>query len=297
MKVHYGFENIEKIKNPVVTTGSFDGVHVGHRVILNRLNTLANQNNGESVLITFHPHPRKVLFPEKAKELFLINSQKEKKYLLETVGINHVIIVEFTREFAKVTSDEFVQNYLLRKLNAHTIIVGFNHHFGHNREGDYKYLYDLSKKQNFSVEEIPMQDIENEAVSSTRIRKAIKQGHIGRANAYLDHPYFIIGDTKTITEDYLKNTCNSIEILIEEDIKMLPPDGRYAAKTIINGKSNNVMCEVIENRVFIHSLSDDSLPVNELVYLEMHKTIRLFNETNNYNTFDFDRNDVKELIY
>jgi riboflavin kinase / FMN adenylyltransferase len=297
MKVHYGFENIENIKNPVVTTGSFDGVHVGHRVILNRLNTLASENDGESVLITFHPHPRKVLFPEKAKDIFLINSQREKKYLLETVGINHVIIVEFTKEFAKITSSEFVQDYLLGKLKAHTIIVGFNHHFGHNREGDYKYLYDLSKKQNFSVEEIPMQDIENEAVSSTRIRKAINQGHIGRANAYLDHPYFIIGQTKPLHKNYSKNSFESLEILIEEDIKMLPPNGRYAAKTIVNNESNNVMCELIDNKVLIHSISNIRLPVNELVYLEMHKTIRLFNETDNNNTFDFDKNDVKELIY
>lgn len=297
MKVHYGFESISQIKKPVVTTGSFDGVHVGHRVILKRLNTIAHKNNGESVLITFHPHPRKVLFPEKSKDLFLINSQIEKKYLLESVQIDHVIIVEFTKEFSEISSQEFVQDYLIKKLNSHTIIVGFNHHFGHNRMGDYNYLYELSKKMNFAVEEIPMQDIENEAVSSTRIRKAIKEGHIGRANAYLDHPYFIIGKTKPVNEKRLTNSIISAEIIIDEDIKMLPPSGRYAAKLISNNYSFNTMCEINNRRVLIYLNCELDIFKNQPVYFELHKTIRLFKNDNNLSTFDADKIEIEELIY
>ena len=134
MQIHRSFDSLKGIKNPVVTTGTFDGVHLGHKVIINRLNDLAKGVKGESVLITFHQHPRKVLYPEAAKELKLINSQQEKIYLLEKAGLDHLVIINFTKEFAKTTSNEFVENILLDKLQAKIIIVGFNHHFGHNRE-------------------------------------------------------------------------------------------------------------------------------------------------------------------
>jgi len=184
MKIYKSFEEAAGIRNPVVTTGSFDGVHIGHKTILNRLKNLAEKNNGESVLITFHPHPRKVLYPDTAgKDLRLITSQEEKLYLLRKAGLDNVIIVEFTREFARTTSEEFISRYIHGILKAKVVVAGFNHHFGFNKEGDYKQLWSLRSKYNFDAEEIPEQEVMHETVSSTKIRQAIKEGFIQKANA------------------------------------------------------------------------------------------------------------------
>ena len=239
MKIHYNFDNFDEIKNPVVTTGTFDGVHVGHSIIINRLKQLAKEIDGESVLITFHPHPRKVLFPEQAMNLKLINTQNEKKKMLAKTGLDHLFIIKFTKDFSQISSQSFVNDILLDRLKAKIIVVGFNHHFGHNRQGDYDYLYHLSQKRNFIVEEIPQQDIENEAVSSTRIRKAIFDGHIMKANAYLDHQYFIKGK---LNDFNLQNLSCGIEI--EEPEKLLPPAGRYAVKLEQEDKIVNCFCEI-----------------------------------------------------
>ena len=201
MKIFRSFEEAKNIRNPVVTTGSFDGVHIGHKTILNRLKMLAEKYNGESVLITFDPHPRKVLYPETAgKDLKLINSQEEKLELLEKAGLDNVIIIEFTREFSKITSEEFVRDILHGILNARVVVVGFNHHFGFNKEGDYKQLWGWQEKYNFEAEEIPEQEVQHETVSSTKIRKAISEGYIQRANAYLDHYYMIMGTAEKLSE-------------------------------------------------------------------------------------------------
>ena len=160
MKIFRNFEEAKNIRNPVVTTGSFDGVHIGHKTILNRLKMLAEKYDGESVLITFDPHPRKVLYPDTAgKDLKLINSQEEKLELLEKAGLNNVIIIEFTREFSKVTSKQFVRDFLHGMLHAKVVVAGFNHHFGFNKEGDYKQLWDWQEKYNFEAEEIPEQEV------------------------------------------------------------------------------------------------------------------------------------------
>ena len=147
MRIFRSFEEAGGLKNPVVTTGSFDGVHIGHKSILNRLRMLADKYNGESVLITFHPHPRKVLYPETAgRDLRLINSQEEKIYLLEKAGLDNVIIIKFTLEFSKVTSEQFVRDYLSNALKSRVVVVGFNHHFGFNKEGDYRQLWGWREK-------------------------------------------------------------------------------------------------------------------------------------------------------
>ncbi len=140
MQVHFSLDQIPEIPFPVVTMGSFDGVHAGHRVIISRLKTLAEKQGGHTVLITFHPHPRMVLYPESAgKDLKLISTLDEKCRLLEEAGLDHLVVMEFTSDFARTTSREFVEEYLVGKLKAHTIVVGFNHYFGHNKEGDFSF--------------------------------------------------------------------------------------------------------------------------------------------------------------
>lgn len=249
MRVFHSFDELTAIPNPVVTTGSFDGVHVGHKAIINRINWQAKQIGGESVLITFHPHPRKVLFPETAgKDLFLINSQREKVELLTKAGLNNLIIVEFTRAFSEISSIDFIRNLLVTKLHARKIVIGFNHQFGHNREGNFEYLDELGKYYGFDVEEIPEQDLHNETVSSTLIRKAIQEGRIQRANAYLDHHYMIIGKAVKGSKLLTNLDITTFFIVIDEECKLVPPDGVYAIRVESAGESSKAIANIRNNR-------------------------------------------------
>ncbi|MDA3911413.1 MAG: FAD synthetase family protein [Bacteroidales bacterium] len=305
MKIHTDFDHCGEIKNAVITTGTFDGVHIGHKIILDRLNFLAKSVNGESVLITFHPHPRKILFPDKCGDLKLINSQEEKKQLLAKTGLDHLFIIPFTLEFSKTTSHTFVNDILLKKLHARIIIVGFNHHFGHNREGDYSYLHKLSKTHNFDVEEIPMKDIEHEAVSSTRIRKALQEGHIQRTNAYLDHYYNIQGETIECN-DFPGNTDNKVyEILIEEEEKLIPPVGSYAIS--VNQENHHGLSIILSQhsekpRVYIlgidENLTFDTNKRNNIFYHKKISTNYQMNQAKQIETQILeDINEINELIF
>jgi riboflavin kinase/FMN adenylyltransferase len=190
LKIFKDFKTAKGIKNPVVTIGSFDGVHVGHKAILKRLNELAKQYEGESVVITFEPHPRKVLYPETTgKNLWSITSYEEKLKLLAESGIDNVIVVEFTKEFSKITNEQFVKEFLHDILNVKVVVAGFNHHFGFNKEGNNIQLRNLQEKYGFLVEEVPVQKIEHEIVSSEKIRLAINEGNIQKANILLGHDF------------------------------------------------------------------------------------------------------------
>lgn len=236
MKIYYGFDEVESIKNAVVTTGSFDGVHMGHQKIISRVKELALESSGESVVITFYPHPRKVLYPETAgKDLLMINTRKEKIHLLEKAGINHLIFVEFTHDFANTSSAEFVEEYLVNKLNTKIYVTGQNHHFGKNRDGDIEELQKLSKDLDFKVELIPLQDIQNVDVSSTLIRESIIRGKVDKANVYLTHPYFIIGQLQSGSQLYKRMGYHTFRIEIAEKYKLIPPCGSYRVKVNFQG--------------------------------------------------------------
>jgi riboflavin kinase/FMN adenylyltransferase len=285
MKIFRSFEEARSIRNPVVTTGSFDGVHIGHKTILNRLKMLAEKYDGESVLITFDPHPRKVLYPDTAgKDLKLINSQEEKLELLEKAGLDNVIIIEFTREFSRITSEQFVRDYLHGMLNARVVVVGFNHHFGFNKEGDYKQLWAWQGKYNFEAEEIPEQEVYNETVSSTRIRQAISEGYIQKANAYLDHYYIVIGKT----EEYYHESPSGLPLLLKvpvtEECKLLPSSGIYAV-SVTSATSNSkgmviilrkadekpeVLVNIFESKAF-----NDSEKISILFHKKIHGAVNL----------------------
>lgn len=276
MNIFSGFEQARGIRNPVVTTGSFDGVHIGHKTILNRLKMLAEKYDGESVLITFHPHPRKVLYPETAgKNLKLINSQEEKLELLRKAGLDNLIIVEFTREFSRTTSEEFVRDYLYGILQAKVVVVGFNHHFGFNKEGDYKHLWELREKYNFEAEEIPEQEVQHETVSSTKIRKAISEGYIQRANAYLDHYYMIMGVSERLTSSV---DFSFVKIPMTEECKLLPATGIYAVSVIsddVNSKGMAVISESLEKKqeVLVHIFEDENVFPGKTTTILFHKMI------------------------
>jgi len=277
MKIFRGFEQAKGIRNPVVTTGSFDGVHIGHKTILNRLRKLADKYDGESVLITFDPHPRKVLYPETAgKGLKLINSQEEKLELLRKSGLDNLIIVEFTREFSKTTSEEFVRDYLHGYLNAKVVVVGFNHHFGFNQEGDYRQLWGWREKYKFEAEEIPEQEVQHETVSSTKIRKAISEGYIQRANAYLDHYYMIMGIPERYDSLF---DLPFLRIPPVEECKLLPATGIYAVSVTSGGLNSKGMAIIFssqeyKNEVILHVFGDEDQYRGKTISLLFHKMIR-----------------------
>jgi riboflavin kinase / FMN adenylyltransferase len=279
MKVFRSFEEARNIINPVVTTGSFDGVHIGHKTILNRLKLLAEKHKGESVLITFDPHPRKVLYPETSgKDLKLINSQEEKLELLEKAGLNNIIIIEFTREFSKVTSEQFVRDYLHGILNAKVVVAGFNHHFGFNKEGDYRQLWEWQNKYNFEAEEIPEQEVQNETVSSTKIRQAISSGYIQRANAYLDHYYLIIGIPERFNYEGNSGLPLFMKIPLVEECKILPSEGIYAV-SVESGKCYSKGMVIIHSEngekpdVLLNIFDVTTFPVSKKLAIYFHKKI------------------------
>lgn len=282
MRIYKNFDAVGEIRNAVVTTGSFDGVHIAHKVILQHLRNHADEINGETVLITFDPHPKKVLYPETVgKDLYLINSRREKIYLLEKAGLDNLIIIDFTVEFSKITSVEFVKNILLNKLHARKIVIGFNHHFGHKREGDYEALRKLGIENGFDVEEIPEQDIQNELVSSAKIRKSLMEGDIQKANTYLDHHYLIMGPAKPSNIMLSEIGFPSLTIRIEEDCKLVPPNGVYAV--IVNGgiKPIKGLCFIRKNEespidtlVEVHLIGSNEQLANKVLALYFYKRIR-----------------------
>ncbi len=306
MRVYYHTaEAAGKINRAVVTTGSFDGVHIGHKLIINRLNEIAREIGGESALITFYPHPRKVLYPDQ-ENLKMINSQEEKIELLRKAGLENLIIIPFSLEFSKTTSRDFAVNMLIGHLGARVVVVGHNHHFGYARKGDYSYLHRLSRNMGFGVEEIPLQMIENETVSSTKIRKALSEGNIQRANAYLDHQYIIKGSLYkgTLAEGPVSGQVAGSTIDTGE--KLVPPPGIYATNLVSGGvwmKSMTLITQCAENLPQVESilLYDKLEPEALQGTLYFYKRVWDGDPVNNGQTdrgaLDEARDLVEELIY
>jgi len=229
VKIYKSTEEFKNVENPVVTTGTFDGVHLGHRTILNRLKEIAARNKGETVLLTFFPHPRMVLYPDD-NDLKLLNTQNEKIKLLENAGIDHFIIIPFTKEFSRLTAVEFVRDILVNKIGVKKLVIGYNHHFGRNREGTLEQLKEYAPAYGFEIEEIPAQEVDNVNISSTKIRDALLDGDIQTANLYLGYDYFLSGNVikgRQVGQTLGFPTAN---IEVEETYKLIPADGVYAVK-------------------------------------------------------------------
>ena len=192
MKVHRDIEHLPSCKNAVVTIGTFDGVHLGHRKIIETLKQEAEKTQGETVIITFHPHPRKVI-SSAILGIRLINTLDEKIELLEQTGIDHLVVVPFTDAFANQPAEEYVQNFLVEKLHPHIIIIGYDHRFGKDRLGDYRLLEKLAPIYNYTLKEIPKHVLDEIAISSTNIREAIIHSDIETANKLLGYEFFFEG--------------------------------------------------------------------------------------------------------
>lgn len=231
MKVYTNIAEFKDVDNPIVTTGTFDGVHLGHQKIIHRLKNLAKTENGETVLLTFYPHPRMILFPDD-NELKLLNTLPEKTKLLEKYGIDHLIIHPFTKEFSRLTSIEFVRNILVNSIHTKRLVIGYNHHFGRNREGSFEHLKEYGPLYGFEVEEIPAKDVDHIEISSTKIRNALLLGDVKTANAFLGHTYSITGNVikgRQIGRTIGYPTAN---IEVNDAYKLVPADGIYAVKVM-----------------------------------------------------------------
>lgn len=232
MRIFQDFDSIKEIKRPVLTIGTFDGVHIGHQKILERVQQEADKINGESVLFTFYPHPRMVLFPE-SHGLKLLQTQAQKIEKLRRFGLDNVIVFPFTKEFSRLTATEFVRDYLVNKLNVQKLVIGYDHQFGKNREGTLGFLKDAAEVYGFEVLEIPAQEIDEVNVSSTKIRNALLNGDIEVANTYLGEAYELSGVVER--GDSIGTSINypTANLKIDSELKLIPSNGVYAVEILM----------------------------------------------------------------
>jgi riboflavin kinase / FMN adenylyltransferase len=227
MKIYNNIDEFTRLENAVVTIGTFDGVHIGHQKIISRLLEITRQTSGESVILTFFPHPRMILHPEDVN-IKLINTISEKATLLEEAGIDHLIITPFTRDFSNLSPEEYIRSFLINRIGTRRIVIGYDHRFGKDRSGGLQQLQQFSSEYGFEVEEIPEQDIHDVAVSSTKIRQALLSGDIETANDFLGYPFSITG--KVIKGDQIGRQLGfpTANLFVEETYKLIPSDGIYA---------------------------------------------------------------------
>ena len=236
MKVHHSIQNFkEKKHSSILTIGTFDGVHIGHQKIIERLNQIKDHPKDKSMILTFYPHPRRVL--HHGNEIKMLNTFDEKIQLLDKFDLDHLVVEPFTAEFSRLSALGFVRDILVNQLYIKKLVIGYDHHFGKNREGNFEQLKEYGELYGFEVEEIPAQEIENVSVSSTKIRDAIEKGEIEKANKYLGYHYLLTGDI--VKGEGLGRKINfpTINLHIKDDYKLIPKTGVYIVKTILNQKT------------------------------------------------------------
>ncbi len=272
MKTYSDIHSFSSLKNAVVTIGTFDGVHIGHQKIISSIIESAKAIGGESVILTFFPHPRMILHPEDQK-LKLITTIDEKTQLLEKLGIDHLIITPFTRDFSNLSPEEYVKEILVDKIGTRKIIIGYDHRFGKNREGGIEELKTLGKIHGFEVEVIQEQDVQQVAVSSTKIREALLKGDVATAKEFLGHPFCLHG--KVIRGDQIGRTLGypTANLFVEESFKLIPSDGIYAVKVQVQ-----------------NSLYDG------MAYIGHRPTVNGMSRNIEVNIFDFDQEIYGEII-
>lgn len=231
MEVIHSLFDLNPSQKTIITIGTFDGVHIGHQKIIEKLVSEAKASNKKSVLLTFFPHPRMVL--QKDVSIKLINTITEKAQHLEKLGLDYLIIHPFSKEFSRLTALDFVRDILVNQLNISKLIIGYDHHFGKNREGNIEQLTEYSHLYDFTVQEIPAQDIDDVSVSSTKIRKALANGHLKAANNYLGYNFSLTGKVVNGKQLGGKIGFPTANIDIPEDYKLIPKTGVYIIKSII----------------------------------------------------------------
>lgn len=274
MKIYHQLSDFKKLNNAVVTIGTFDGVHYGHQKIIKRLCELAKTSGGESVIVTFFPHPRMIIDPEN-QALKLINTVTEKAEILANLGVDHLIITPFTRDFSNLSAAEYIAQILVNTIGTKKIIVGYDHRFGKDRKGDLKELAAFANLYNYSVEEIPEQDINDVAVSSTKIRTALLAGDVALAAEYLGYYFSINGPV--IKGDKIGRTIGfpTANIFVEETYKIIPGDGIYAV--------------TVEMEPQTETHQTPPTTYQGMAYIGQRPTINGMTRNIEVNIFDFDR--------
>ena len=243
MKVFTSIPDYPSENKSIVTIGTFDGVHLGHRVILKRMKEIAKKTKGKSVLLTFSPHPRHVLHKDN-QDMKLITTLQEKQDLINQAGLDNLVIHEFTKKFSRIKPVNFVRDILVEQLNVHTLVIGYDHHFGRNREGSIQELTTLADLYDFNIEKIDPQYFEDVTVSSSKIRKLIEKGEMAKSKQYLGYEFMLNG--KVIKGNSLGKTINfpTANIVVEDKWKILPADGVYAVKIVLEAKEYKGMMNI-----------------------------------------------------
>ena len=287
--IRENLKDYNSTKPSVITIGTFDGVHIGHKKIINQLTSISSQNNLISILLSFFPHPKMVL--QNDNELKLINTIQEKEGLLNSLNLDYLIIKEFTKEFSRLSALEFVRDILVNKLNAKHIIIGYDHHFGRNRTANIEQLKEFGELYDFKVTEILAQDIDDIAISSTKIRKALVNGEITLANKFLGYNFFFSGNVvhgNNIGKTISFPTAN---IKIDAPYKLVPKNGVYIVKTTIDNQITFGMMNIGYNPTFngkqksieIHFINFNKNIYDKTLTIEM--ILRIRNEIK-FNTVD-----------
>ena len=244
MIVHYGIDSLTPLSYAVVTSGTFDGVHLGHQKILQRLNEVARSHaGGQSVVMTYWPHPRTVVSND-SQNLRLLSTLEEKITLLEQAGVDHLVVIPFTRSFSQLTSEEFIRQILIGALGTRKLVIGYDHRFGRDREGGFDYIKAHQAEYGFEVEEIPRQDLEAVAISSSKIRTALSEGHIDAATRFLGRNYSLTG---TIVKGrQLGRTIGfpTANLQIDDAVKLIPANGVYAVDVEQGGQTYGGMLNI-----------------------------------------------------
>ncbi len=239
MKIYYDINDFEQVPHAVVTIGTFDGVHRGHQEILRNLVNQAKEIGGESVVVTFYPHPRQVLSHDSG--IRFISTQEEKIRHLEALGIDNLIIIKFTKEFAAISSEDFIKNFIVKNIHPAVLIIGYDHHFGSGRTGDFSMLYELGSQYDFKVEKIQEQDVDNVAVSSTKIRHFLENGDIKHANMLLGYEFSYSGKVIHGQQVGHKIGYPTANIDVAEEFQLIDKPGVYATFVDFDGHSYPAM--------------------------------------------------------
>ena len=282
MRIFRDLNELAEFKNSVVTIGTFDGVHIGHQKILKKLNNEASSINGESILFTFYPHPRMVVFPD-SHNLKLIQTIDEKIESLRAYGLDNVIIYPFTKDFSRLTAFEFVRDILVNKLKVKKLVIGYDHQFGRNREGNIEFLRESAEMFDFEVIEISAQEIDEVNVSSTKIRNSIMDGNIDRANDFLGRPFRISGDVVKGNRLGRELGFPTLNLQLSNEHKIIPAEGVYAVeinlmnvvyKGMMNIGKNPTVSEILERKYEVHVFDFDQDVYGEHVAILFHQFIR-----------------------
>jgi riboflavin kinase / FMN adenylyltransferase len=249
MKVYRDIDYLPRFTNPTVTLGTFDGVHLGHAQILKTLKTKAAQTGGETVLLTFWPHPRMVLQPEN-NGLKLLNTIEEKIEILGKYDVDNLVIIPFTESLSRMTHLEFIRDVLVGKFNVKSLVIGHDHHFGRNREGSYEQLEQCAPLYNFELTQVPELQIDGVTISSSKIRHALENGEPEKANIYLGYTYPVSGTVIRGMNRGKELGFPTANIRPDEDFKLIPADGVYAVEVVHNEKSYKGMASIGYNPTF-----------------------------------------------